>query len=145
MTRVALRYGTLALFLVFTPFIRTTQSQNLDDAIKLTRSEQFNAAEKLFSTILAANPTDGDIYFYYGDNYLKRYFADTLNTSLQEMTNQAQTLFAKGIRFQTTFSTGSMWLASAPRETMILLPTITNPIRLTLHRGFTRLYVKSIV
>jgi len=102
MTRVALRYGTLALFLVFTPFIRTTQSQNLDDAIKLTRSEQFNAAEKLFSTILAANPTDGDIYFYYGDNYLKRYFADTLNTSLQEMTNQAQTLFTKGIQQEPT-------------------------------------------
>lgn len=98
MTRVAERYFILALFLVFTPFIRTAYSQDLPDAIKLTRSEQFNAADKLFRAILAAHPSDGDAYFFYGDNYLKRYFADTLNTSLTEMTAQAQALFTKGIQ-----------------------------------------------
>ncbi|MBL7137916.1 MAG: hypothetical protein ISS17_03990 [Bacteroidales bacterium] len=99
---VAKRYGILALFLVMTPFIRTAQSQDLADAIKLTRSEQFNAADKLFSSILAENPSDGDVYFYYGDNYLKRYFADTLNASLQELTDQAQSLFTKGVQQEPT-------------------------------------------
>ncbi len=98
MTSVAKRYGILALILVFGPFMQSAQSQVLDDAIKLTRSEQFIAADNLFSTILTANPSDGDIYFYYGDNYLKRYFADTLNSSLPEMTNQAKAMFTKGVQ-----------------------------------------------
>jgi len=98
MTRIAMRYGILALLMIFFPFIRMSQSQDLSEAIKLTRSEQFNAAEKLFSSILTANPSDGDAYFFYGDNYLKRYFADTLNTSLTEMAEQAKTLFTKGVQ-----------------------------------------------
>ena len=102
MIHVAKRYGILALFLVLTLFIRTAQSQDLSDAIKLTRSEQFNAADKLFSTILAGNPSDGDVYFYYGDNYLKRYFADTLNTSLQDMTAEAKAMFTKGVQQEPT-------------------------------------------
>lgn len=98
MTRVGMRYGFLAIFLVLTSFFQTVQSQNLDEAIKLTRSEQFNAAEKLFSTILAANPADGDIYYYYGDNFLKRYFADTLNSSLPDLSDQAKALFTRGVQ-----------------------------------------------
>lgn len=98
MTIVAKRYSILAFFLVFAPFFQTIQSQNLEDAIKLTRSEQFNAAEELFSSILTANPSDGDVYFYYGDNYLKRYFADTLNSSLQEMIDKAKPLFTRGVQ-----------------------------------------------
>ncbi|MBN1199726.1 MAG: tetratricopeptide repeat protein [Bacteroidales bacterium] len=98
MTRVAQRFGILALFLALTPFLTTTQSQDINEAIKLTRSEQFNAADKLFNNLLVSNPSDGDVYFYYGDNFLKRYFADTLNTSLGEMADQAKTLFTKGIQ-----------------------------------------------
>jgi len=98
MTRVAQRFGILALFLALTSLFQTIQAQDINDAIKLTRSEQFNAADKLFSDLLAANPSDGDVYFYYGDNYLKRYFADTMNVSLQEMTDKAQALFTKGIQ-----------------------------------------------
>jgi len=102
MILVAKKYGILALFLVLTPFTRTAQSQDLADAIKLTRSEQFVAADKMFSSILKENPSDGDIYFYYGDNYLKRYFADTLNVALQEMTDQARALFTKGVQQEPT-------------------------------------------
>jgi len=98
MTRVAQRFGILALFLALTSLFQTIQAQDINDAIKLTRSEQFNAADKLFSDLLVANPSDGDVYFYYGDNYLKRYFADTMNVSLQEMTDKAQALFTKGIQ-----------------------------------------------
>ncbi|MBE0648730.1 MAG: hypothetical protein IH596_13220 [Bacteroidales bacterium] len=98
MKRVAIGYAFLALFLVSAQFVQTAQSQNIDDAVKLTRSEQFNAADKLFSVLVTANPSDGDNYFYYGDNYLKRYFADTLNTSLEEMTFQAKALFTKGVQ-----------------------------------------------
>jgi len=102
MVRVAKRYGMLALMLLLFPFIPTAQSQNLDEAIKLTRSEQFSAADKLFSALVKENPSDGDVYFYYGDNYLKRYFADTLNVSFQEMTDAAQQLFTKGIQAEPT-------------------------------------------
>ncbi|MFH1296984.1 MAG: tetratricopeptide repeat protein [Bacteroidota bacterium] len=93
-----MKVGILVFCLFITTFIRTAQSQEFADAIKLTRSEQFVAADKLFISLLKENPSDGDFYFYYGDNYLKRYFADTLNVDLQEMTDQAQALFTKGVQ-----------------------------------------------
>ncbi|MFH1159336.1 MAG: tetratricopeptide repeat protein [bacterium] len=73
-------------------------AQDLNEAIKFTRSEQFAAAEKLYNVLLQQNPSDGTIYFYYGDNYLKQYFADTMNSSFQEMTDAAQALFVQGIQ-----------------------------------------------
>ena len=75
-----------------------SSAQELRDAISLTRSEQFAAADKLFQKLVQHRPNDGDVYFYYGDNYLKQYFADTMNISFQEMTDAAQALFIQGIQ-----------------------------------------------
>jgi tetratricopeptide (TPR) repeat protein len=73
-------------------------AQDLNEAVKLTRSEQFNAADKMFQALVKKEPGNGDIYFYYGNNFLERYFADTLNISFRRMVEQAQVQFQTGIQ-----------------------------------------------
>ncbi len=70
--------------------------QDLQSAIKLTRSEQFCKADQIFKSVLEKNPGDGSIYFYYGENYLQKYFSDTLTYAYNEMADSAKTLFLMG-------------------------------------------------
>ncbi len=46
-------------------------SQTLNDAIKQTVNEQYEPAEATFKTLVASNPNNGEIYFYYGENFFK--------------------------------------------------------------------------
>lgn len=46
-------------------------AQTLQDAIKLTNNEQFEKAEQAYQTLLAAQPTSGEVYYYYGENFYK--------------------------------------------------------------------------
>ena len=47
------------------------QAQNLKNAIKLTDSEQFENADKVFQQLMLAEPTNGVNYFYCGENDFK--------------------------------------------------------------------------
>lgn len=49
----------------------TAFSQTLGDAIKKTTNEQFEKADADFKKLLQAQPNNGEIYFYYGENYFK--------------------------------------------------------------------------
>jgi len=71
-------------------------SQDLKSAIKLTRSEQFSKADLTYKSILQKNPADGSIYFYYGENFLQKYFSDTLTYSFTEMSDSASRQFKSG-------------------------------------------------
>jgi len=73
-------------------------SQDLQSAIKLTRSEQFNKADLIFKSILRKGPVNGSTYFYYGENFLQKYFSDTLTYSYTEMADSAKRLFQAGIK-----------------------------------------------
>ncbi|HNW76316.1 MAG TPA: hypothetical protein PKJ28_05470 [Bacteroidales bacterium] len=73
-------------------------AQDLKSAISLTRSEQYQAAEKQFKALVQTMPNNGDVWFYYGDNYLKKYFSDSTIVSFKEMTDSASMLFNKGIQ-----------------------------------------------
>ena len=46
-------------------------SQTLADAIKKTTNEQFEKAATDFQKLIAAQPNNGEIYFYYGENFFK--------------------------------------------------------------------------
>jgi len=39
---------------------------------------------------------DGDIYYYYGENFLQEYYSDTTNNSLKELSDSAKILYSKG-------------------------------------------------
>jgi predicted Zn-dependent protease len=72
-------------------------SQDLQAAFKLTRAERFEDANAAFKSLLQKNLNDGDIYYYFGDNYLQEYYSDTTNNSFKELSDSARMLFTKGI------------------------------------------------
>jgi tetratricopeptide (TPR) repeat protein len=71
-------------------------AQDLKHAIKLTTSEQFDAAGQEFTALIKQSPLNGDLFFYYGDNFIMEYFSDTLNGSLKEATGKAQEIYNAG-------------------------------------------------
>lgn len=52
-------------------FGAAAQAQTLQDAIRLTENEQYTSAKAAFTKLVAAQPTVGDNYFYFGDLLLK--------------------------------------------------------------------------
>jgi len=82
----------LSLFISLPSF-----SQDLKSAIKLTESEQFDAAHKAFDALIAKEPLKGDNYYYYGECWLKQFFVDSMSVTLKEVTGPALQYYMKGI------------------------------------------------
>jgi len=66
-------------------------SQTLADAIKQTTNEQFENADASFKKLIAETPNNGEVYFYYGEN-----FFDNNNRAM------ANTMYKKGIEVNAT-------------------------------------------
>ncbi|MCC6251131.1 MAG: tetratricopeptide repeat protein [Bacteroidia bacterium] len=47
------------------------KAQTLNEAIKYTENEQFESATRVLKNLLKAQPSNGDLYYYMGDNYFK--------------------------------------------------------------------------
>lgn len=71
-------------------------AQDLATSIKLTKSEQFDAAKDAYGKLIAAQPSNGDNYFYFGENYILSFFADTIAVLLVDVADPAKALFQKG-------------------------------------------------
>jgi predicted Zn-dependent protease len=58
---------------IFMTLIMTSSmfAQTLNDAIKLTYSEQFEKADAAFKGLIQAQPNNGEYLFYYGENFFK--------------------------------------------------------------------------
>jgi tetratricopeptide (TPR) repeat protein len=82
------------LFFLATVF--QLQAQTLQEAIRLTKSEQFKKAASTYKQLIRENPNNGDIYYYYGKYFLKRFFSDTLNIVYKEMADSAKLVFNQG-------------------------------------------------
>jgi tetratricopeptide (TPR) repeat protein len=85
--------------LVFCAFIMLSgglRAQDLAAAIKLTQSENFDGAKAEYEKLIAAQPANGDNYFYLGENYLLSFFADTIAVTLAEVSGPAKGIFQKG-------------------------------------------------
>ncbi len=72
--------------------------QDLNTALKLANSEQYEEAEKVFQDLLTKDASNGDIYYYFGETYLKDYLSDTFSNSLDEYAQKAEQLFQEGIK-----------------------------------------------
>lgn len=73
------------------------QAQDLQSAITLTKSEQYDEAEDAFNKLIQKEPTVSNNYFYLGENYLLSYFADTISNSLKVITDKARDVYSKGV------------------------------------------------
>lgn len=87
----------VVLVLVF-PFLSELRAQDLKAAIRLMRSEQFISAASAYKALIKQNPADGDVYYYYGENFINEYFSDTSNNSLKEISDSARIIFQLGIQ-----------------------------------------------
>src|SRR5882762_7594665 len=58
-------------------FLGSIHAQSLQDAIKLSESEQFEKATAAFVSLIQREPTNGDNYFFYGENYFKEEIIDS--------------------------------------------------------------------
>jgi Flp pilus assembly protein TadD len=100
MTRIFKSIIRIALFFSFSVLFCGTRihTQDLQAAFKLTKAERFTDASTAFKVLLQANPKDGDIYYYYGENFLQEYYSDTTNNSFKELSDSASLLYNKGIQ-----------------------------------------------
>lgn len=90
----------IVLLLGFCSFFESNVvfSQDLKSAIKLTQSEQFDIADKAFRSLMQSDSKNGDVYYYFGENFLKSYFTDTAAVSFKEMLDSAHIYFSKGVK-----------------------------------------------
>jgi len=73
------------------------QAQTLQEAITLTKNEQYDKAEAMFQQLIKNEPGNSKVYFFYGENVLLDYFADTISNSLNVATKKAADIFNNGI------------------------------------------------
>jgi predicted Zn-dependent protease len=96
MTRIfKLTWGIMLLFTILFGATRV-HAQDIQAALKLTRAERFEDANKAFIALLQKDLKNGDIYYYYGENYLQEYYSDTINNSFKELSDSAKMLFSRG-------------------------------------------------
>ncbi len=74
------------------------KAQDLKSATFLTRSEQYDKAQAMFEQLIQKEPKNSKNYFFYGENYLLDYFADTISNSLTVASKAAKELYEKGVK-----------------------------------------------
>ena len=70
----------------------------LNAALKLAASEQYENAGLAYEALLKKEPGNGNVYYFYGEMIIKDYQSDTLSNSMKEMAKKADNLFRKGIQ-----------------------------------------------
>lgn len=73
------------------------KAQDLQTAVKLIRSEQYDEAEDAFNQLIQKEPTSKN-YFFFGETYLLSYFADTISNSLKESASLAKEKYEAGVK-----------------------------------------------
>lgn len=59
----------ILLIVLFTTAL-TSEAQSLKEAIKLNENEQQFAAETMYQQLIAKDPANGTLYYYYGENFI---------------------------------------------------------------------------
>jgi tetratricopeptide (TPR) repeat protein len=98
MSRFTKPFAIILTLLIFSPFAFQTHSQVLNDAIKLTKSEQFKKASSMYKSLIRQTPSNGDLYYFYGRNFMYEFYSDTMNISLSEMADSAKILYEEGVK-----------------------------------------------
>ena len=96
MKRLILRPAIL-LAVLLTGFSVNLKAQDLASAILLTKSEQYDKAQAMFTDLIKKEPANSKNYFFLGENYLLDYFADTISNSLTVAAKSAKEYYQKGV------------------------------------------------
>lgn len=89
--------GKLFLLIVLVvSSINGVYAQDLSTARNYTRSERFENAEAEYKELIKKEPGNADLYYYYGENIIKQYIADTFSITKKEALKNSLTIFNKG-------------------------------------------------
>ncbi len=72
-------------------------AQDLNSALLLTKSEQYDKAGEMLQQLIQKEPSNAKYYFYLGENSLLEYYADTISNSFTLAMNNAKDIFQKGV------------------------------------------------
>lgn len=98
MSRLIKKVRLVSLIIPVLALNLSINAQDVNSALRLTRSERFGDAEKVYKELIQKNPADGETYYFFGNNYLQKYFSDTATISFHEMADSATLIFQKGIQ-----------------------------------------------
>lgn len=90
--------GVVVALVLFFSIPARIFSQDLNEAIKLTRSEQYLKASSMYKELIRNAPSNGDLYYFYGRNFMYKFYSDTLNITLSEMADSAKVFYEEGIK-----------------------------------------------
>src|ERR1035437_3326212 len=90
--------------------VLSASEQELNSALKLALSDQYENAGLAFKALIKKEPSNGNGYYYYGKTIIKEYLSDTLSNSLKEMGTEALELFQKGIEMEPTIEINDVGL-----------------------------------
>lgn len=77
--------------------VNSLVAQDLNTAILLTKSEQYDKSGEMLQQLIQKEPSNSKYYFFLGENYLLDYFADTISNSLNIFTENAKVQYQKGV------------------------------------------------
>ncbi|UPT68130.1 MAG: tetratricopeptide repeat protein [Sphingobacteriales bacterium JAD_PAG50586_3] len=72
-------------------FAANTHAQTLQDAIKFSDNEQYNRADEAFKKLLVSDAANGDVYYYYGKNFISTDDLDSAEVMFKLGTAKAPT------------------------------------------------------
>jgi tetratricopeptide (TPR) repeat protein len=75
----------------------TLTAQDLNSALLLTKSEQYDKAETMLNQLVQKEPSNSKYYFFLGENKLLDYYSDTISNSIDKFTKAAKDYFDKGV------------------------------------------------
>jgi tetratricopeptide (TPR) repeat protein len=85
-------------FLLCCLFTLNVLGQDVNTALNLINSQQYEEAEKMLDELIKKEPANGNLYFYMGDALLKDYLSDTISNSKDEYALKAENIFQEGIK-----------------------------------------------
>jgi len=93
----------MLVLLMVMPFTAIyAQAPSLETAKKQIEGEQFEEAKATFASLLKSDPNNADVYYYYGECYVKAFYADTVSSTKKDVVKQATALFQKGLSISAT-------------------------------------------
>ncbi|HOB84276.1 MAG TPA: tetratricopeptide repeat protein [Bacteroidales bacterium] len=78
-------------------FFSNIRAQDLESALRLTKSEQYDKAREMLQQLIQKEPSNAKNFYYLGENFLLDYYADTISNSFSLATNTAKEAFQKGV------------------------------------------------
>lgn len=88
------------------------QAQDLESALSLTKSEQYEKAEEMLQELVQEEPSNSSkYYFYLGENVLLEYFSDTISNPLTLALENAKEMYQKGVEADANYPLNYVGLA----------------------------------